>query len=102
MAANASKSYLPYLNKLVDQYNNTYHHSISNKLLMLITLLWLKKLKRIVKFLTLKSVIESESQRIRIFLRETFVIDYVLKTNPWTYKIKDLNREKIMESFHEK
>ena len=24
--ANDSKSYLPYLNKLVDQYNNTYHH----------------------------------------------------------------------------
>ena len=26
--ANDSKSYLPYLNKLVDQYNNTYCHSI--------------------------------------------------------------------------
>ena len=26
--ANDSKSYLSYLNKLVDQYNNTYHHSI--------------------------------------------------------------------------
>ena len=23
--------------------------------------------------------------------RETFVIDFALKTNPWTYKIKDLN-----------
>ena len=87
MAANDSKSYLPNLNKLVDQYNNTYHHSIGNKLLMLITLLWLKKLKRTVKFLNLKSVTESESQRIRVFSRETFVIDYVLKTNPWTYKI---------------
>ena len=31
MAANNSKSYLPYLNKLVDQYNNTYHHSIGKK-----------------------------------------------------------------------
>ena len=29
MKANDSKSYLPYLNKLVDQYNNTYHHSIN-------------------------------------------------------------------------
>ena len=87
MAANDSKSYLPNLNKLVDQYNNTYHHSIGNKLLTLITLLWLKKLKRTVKFLNLKSVTESESQRIRVFSRETFVIDYVLKTNPWTYKI---------------
>ena len=31
MTANARKSYLPYLNKLVDQYNNTYHHSINKK-----------------------------------------------------------------------
>ena len=28
MTANDSKSYLSYLNKLVDQYNNTYYHSI--------------------------------------------------------------------------
>ena len=34
--------------------------------------------------------------------REIFIIDSVLKTYPWTYKIKDLNREKIMGSFHEK
>ena len=31
MTVNDSKSYLPYLNKLVDQYNNTYHHSINKK-----------------------------------------------------------------------
>ena len=31
MTANDSKSYIPYLNKLVDQYNNTYHHSINKK-----------------------------------------------------------------------
>ena len=31
MAANESKPYLPYLNKLVDQYNNIYHHSIIKK-----------------------------------------------------------------------
>ena len=31
MTANDSKSYLPYLNELVDQYNNTYHHSIRKK-----------------------------------------------------------------------
>ena len=28
MIANNSKSSLGYLNKLKDQYNNTYHHSI--------------------------------------------------------------------------
>ena len=27
MTPNDSKSYLGYLNKLVNQYNNTYHHS---------------------------------------------------------------------------
>ena len=31
MTANDSKSYLPHLNKLVDQYNNTYHYSIRKK-----------------------------------------------------------------------
>ena len=34
--------------------------------------------------------------------REIFIIDSVLITNLWTYKIKDLNREKIVGSFHEK
>ena len=31
MTANSSKSCLVYLNKLVDQYNNTYHCSIVKK-----------------------------------------------------------------------
>ena len=31
MTADDGKSYLPYLNKLLDQYNNTYHHSINKK-----------------------------------------------------------------------
>ena len=31
MRANYSKSYLSYLNKLVDQYNNTNHHSTNKK-----------------------------------------------------------------------
>ena len=31
MTANDSKSHLPCLNKLVDQYNNTYHYSINEK-----------------------------------------------------------------------
>ena len=29
MTANDSKSYFPYFNKLVDQHNNTYHHSVN-------------------------------------------------------------------------
>ena len=30
------------------------------------------------------------------------VIDSVLKINPWTYKIKDLNGEKIIGNFSKK
>ena len=31
LTANFSKSYLSYLNKLIDQYNNTFHHYINKK-----------------------------------------------------------------------
>ena len=31
-----------------------------------------------------------------------FIINSGLKTNPWTYKLKDLNGEKIIISFYEK
>ena len=31
MKANDSNSYLPYLNKLVDQYNDIFHYSINKK-----------------------------------------------------------------------
>ena len=37
--ANDIKFYLSYLNELVDQYNNTCHHSVNKNLLMLIILL---------------------------------------------------------------
>ena len=30
------------------------------------------------------------------------MIDFVLKTNPWTHKIKDLNGKKIIGCFYEK
>ena len=31
-----------------------------------------------------------------------FVIDSVLKANLWTYKINEVNGEKIKKTFHEK
>ena len=34
--------------------------------------------------------------------REMFITDSVLETNPWTYKMKDLNGEKIIGGFYEK
>ena len=34
--------------------------------------------------------------------REIFIFGSVLKTNPWTYKIKDQKEDKIIGSFYEK
>ena len=34
--------------------------------------------------------------------REIFLIDSVLKSNPWIYKIKDLNGKKLIGNFYEK
>ena len=61
-------------------------------------------------------MIESELLRVRIvkyknlfikgyienWSRWRFIIDFALKTNPWTYKMKHLNGKKIIESFYEK
>ena len=34
--------------------------------------------------------------------RDIFIIDSVLKNNPWTYELKYTNGEKIIGSFYEK
>ena len=60
--------------------------------------------------LSLKLMIESELLRMRILLVnvaqksevEVVTVNTVLKTDPWTYKIKDLNRENVIGSFYEK
>ena len=55
-------------------------------------------------------MIEPELQSMKIFLvkftlkidGEKYLLSIVLKHNPWNYKIKDLNREKIIGSFYKK
>ena len=68
MTANDSKSYLSYLNKLVNQYNNTYHHSINKKTINTDYSALTEKLRRILKLLNLKKMIESELLSIKICL----------------------------------
>ena len=111
VTANDSKSYLIYLNKLVDQYNNTYHRSIDKKPIdadysdlteKMETNPKAPKFKvrvrvRITKYKNIFNKDYTEN-----WSRGIFAIDSVLKTNPWTYKIKDLNDENIIGSFHEK
>ena len=68
MTANDNKSHLPYLNKLVDRYDNTYHHSINKKPINSDYSVLTKKLRSILKLLNLKLTIESELLSVRIFL----------------------------------
>ena len=111
ITANDSKSYLSYLNKLVDQYNNTYHHYIDKERINADFSVLTEKIET-----NLKAPKFKVNDRVRItkyknifskgytenWSREIFIIDSVLKTNPWTYKLKDLNREKMIGSFYEK
>ena len=68
MTANNSKTSLPYLNKLVDQYNNTYHHSINKRPISADYSKLTEKLRPSLKLQSLTLMIELESQSIRIFL----------------------------------
>ena len=106
-----SKSYLPHLNKLENQYNNTYHHSINKKPINIDYSALTEKTEtnhkahkfkvndrvRITKYENIFSKSDTEN-----WSREIFIIDFVFKTNPSIYKIKDLNGEEIIESFYEK
>ena len=100
MTANDCKSYLSYLNKLVDQYNNTYHHCIGKKTIETNSKAPKFKVNDGVKITKCENIFSKGYTENRS--REIFIIDYILKNNPWTFKIKDLNEEKIRTSFYEK
>ena len=93
ITANEIKSYLLYLNKLVDQYNNTYHHSVNKKPINTDYFALTEKSEtnhkapkfkvndrvRITKYKNIFSKGYNEN-----WSRETINIDSLLKTNPWT------------------
>ena len=111
MATNDSKYYLSYFNNLVDQCNNTYHHSINKKPINVDCSALTEKIET-----NPKSPKYKVNYRVRVtkyknifrkgytenWSRKVFTIDFGLKTNLWTYKIKDLHIEKIIQSFYEK
>ena len=68
LTANDNKFYIEYLNKLVDEYNNSYHCSIVKKSIDADYFALTEKMNRLIKLLNLKLVIESELLSIRIFL----------------------------------
>ena len=54
VTANDSIFYLSYLNKSLDQYNNTYHHSINKKPNIVDYYALTEKMRRILKLINLK------------------------------------------------
>ena len=97
MTATDNKSYLGFLIKLVDQWNNTYHPSIGKKAVDADYSILTNEIESIHKAPKFKP-----GDRIRItncnniFSREytknwSKEIDSVLKTDLWTCKIKYLN-----------
>ena len=68
MTANDIKYYLAYLNKLIDHYSNTYHHSINKKIINVDYSVLTDKLRAILKLVSLKIMIESELLNIKIVL----------------------------------
>ena len=91
------------MNKLVDQYNNIYHHSINKKAINADFSALTEKIEtnpKAPKFkvndrvrITKNKNVFSKSY-IENWSREIFIIDSALPTNPGTYKIKHLNGEK--------
>ena len=99
------------LNKLVDECNNTYCHSIGKKSINAYYYALAEEIET-----NLKASKFKVGDRVRIinyknifsegytkhFWKEIFVINFVMKTNPCTYKFKDLNGEVMLGSFYEK
>ena len=99
MTPNDSKSYLAYLNKLVNQYNNTYYHSNGKKAINIDYSALTEKIEtnsKTPKFKVYDRVTITKYNNIfskgyiENWSREIFIDDSVLKTNPWICKIRDL------------
>ena len=67
MRVNDKKSYLNYLNKLVDQCSNTYHHSINKKSINVDYSTLTEKIEINPKTRKFKLMLESELLRIGMF-----------------------------------
>ena len=111
MIAIYAQSCFSCLDKLVDQRNNNYHHSVNKNPINTYYSALTEKIKtnpRVPKFKVNDRVRNTNFKNIFIkaysdnWSKEIFIIDSVLKTNPGTYKINDLNREKIIGRFYKK
>ena len=111
MAGDDRKSYFGYLNQLVDKCNNTYHLPTGVKSIGADYSAFTKDVKtnpKASKFKFGDRVGITKFKNIfskgftKNWSREIFDINSVSKANPWMYKIKDSNGEKLVGSFYKK
>ena len=92
MKANDGKPHLAYLNKLVDEYSNSYHCSGKNPIDPDYSALTeeIESINKASKFKLGDSVRNTNYKNMfskgysNIMLKEIFATDYVLEINPWT------------------
>ena len=103
MIANDRKSYLIYLNKFVDQYNDIYHRSINKRSIIVDYSDLTEKIEMNPKATNVKVNDRITITKYKNFFsgvftknqsREMLMVNSDLKTNPWIYKNNDLNGEK--------
>ena len=115
--AKNTKKWIDVLDKLIKNYNNSYHRSIKMKPVeasleenesKVYNNLFKPKETLKPKFKVKGRVRISKSKKdfkkgyLPTFTTEVFIISKVLKTDPITYRIKDLNKEEIKGTFYEK
>ena len=96
--------YIDKLDDIVNKCNNIYQYVKSNT--------YIKPSKKLmIKILNSKLVIFLEYQNIKLFLQEDYVPNWsegysviikVKKTVPWTYVVRDLKSEEIVQTFYKK
>jgi hypothetical protein len=116
LTATNSTKYIDILQKLLDEYNNRHHSSIKMSPFEASDL---KNSPQVLKNNNNKLILTNRrlfkvGDRVRIYryktlfekgykpnwTKEIFVISEINKTNPITYKIRDLNNEPIIGSFY--
>ena len=97
------------MNKLVDECNDTYHRAINKKPVHTNNSALTEKMESIHKALKFKvgdwvRITKHKNIFSKVYIencsKEIFVVDSVLKSNPWPYKIKGLHGETIIGSFY--
>ena len=112
MTAISKNVYIDKLDDIVNQCNNTYHRTITMKLVDVKDNTYIDFKKEVndkdPKFKVGDNVRISKHKNIfakgytRNWSEEIFVITKIKNTVPWTYVINDLNGEEIIGTFYEK